>query len=118
MPLPCALVPAIPDLDLARIRRFCEGRVSPRHRDEVRVEADVRGGSVTIRECRPPWDGSDAAWTRQPMAQLRYRADTCDWALYWADRNGRWHRYEQLAPGAVDVLLSEIESDPTCIFWG
>jgi hypothetical protein len=52
------------------------------------------------------------------MAQLRYSADTHQWHLYWADRNGRWHRYDDLAPGAVDQALNEIEADPTCIFWG
>jgi hypothetical protein len=48
-------VPAVPDLDLARIRQFCDRRVPPHLRDEVRVEADVRGKSVTIFDCRPPW---------------------------------------------------------------
>jgi hypothetical protein len=35
-----------------------------------------------------------------------------------ADRNGRWHRYDDLLPGTVDQVLREIESDPTGIFWG
>jgi Protein of unknown function (DUF3024) len=39
-------------------------------------------------------------------------------SLYWADRNGRWHRYDDLDPGPVDSASSEIEADPTCIFWG
>ena len=41
-----------------------------------------------------------------------------DWSLYWADRNGRWHRYDAIPPGRVDQVLREIESDPTGIFWG
>ena len=52
------------------------------------------------------------------VAQLRYSADTHHWSLYWADRNGRWHRYDDLDPGPVDKALNEIEADPTCIFWG
>ncbi len=35
-----------------------------------------------------------------------------------ADRNGRWHRYDDLEPGPVGKVLNEIEADPTCIFWG
>jgi Protein of unknown function (DUF3024) len=52
------------------------------------------------------------------VAQLRYSANTHHWSLYWADRNGRWHRYDGFAPGPVDQALTEIEADPTCIFWG
>jgi hypothetical protein len=41
------------------------------------------------------------------------------WTLYWRDRNLRFHRYDQLppAPGTGD-LLTEIDRDPTAIFWG
>jgi hypothetical protein len=52
------------------------------------------------------------------VAQLRYSASTCQWSLYWADRNGRWHPYDDLDSGPVDKVLNEIEADPTCIFWG
>ena len=48
-------MPTVPDLDLARIRQFCERRVPAHLRDEARVEADTRGKSVTIFDCRPPW---------------------------------------------------------------
>ena len=49
------------------------------------------------------------------VAQLRCRPKTHHWSLYWADRNGRWHRYDDLAPGPVDQVLNEIEADLTCI---
>lgn len=52
------------------------------------------------------------------MAQLRYSAGNHHWSLYWADRNGRWHRYDDLAPSPIDQVLNEIETHPTCIFWG
>lgn len=108
---------ALPELDVARIRRFCEERVPAHLRDEVRVEAEVRGRSITIRDCRPPWHPELAHWSRVPVAQLRH-ADDHQWTLYWADRNGRWHLYDLLAPGTAQELLHEIAADPTCIFWG
>jgi Protein of unknown function (DUF3024) len=37
---------------------------------------------------------------------------------YWADRNSRWHRDEDIDPGTTDELLNEINDDPICIFWG
>jgi hypothetical protein len=111
-------VAAVPDLDVARIHQFCDSRVPAHLRTETRVEADVRGRSVTIYDCRPPWHPDLTGWSRVPVAQLRYDTATTVWTLYWADRNSRWHRYDDLEPGTVDELLHEIDDDPTCIFWG
>ena len=113
-----ARVHAVPQLDLARIRQYCGGRVPAHLRDEVRVEADVRGKSVTIFECRPPSQPTLTDWFRVPVAQLRYNSDGHLWTLYWADRNSRWHRYDDIEPGTSDELLNEIDEDPMCVFWG
>jgi hypothetical protein len=41
------------------------------------------------------------------------------WTLYWRDRNLRFHRYDQLPPSpSIIDLLTEIDRDPTAIFWG
>jgi hypothetical protein len=110
----------LPDLDLAKITRFCERRVPARVRDQVRLEVEVRGRAVTIVERRVPWRpelGPD--WTRLSVARLRYIRSEGGWVLYWADRNERWHRYTRSVPSPhVDPLLAEIEADPTAIFWG
>lgn len=108
----------LPDTDLERIRRFCAAASPAEFADKLRVEHSVRGKSVTIVECRPPWDGADDEWTRALFAQLRYSPETHLWSLYWADRNGRWHPYDLLEPGPVESLLAEIDEDPTCIFKG
>jgi hypothetical protein len=111
-------VRAVPDLDLARIRHFCADRVPAHRRADVRVDVGVRGRSVTIFDCRPPWGPENKDWSRVPVAQLRYDPETCVWTLYWPDRNARWRRYEPLAPGKVDELLKELGADPTAVFWG
>jgi Protein of unknown function (DUF3024) len=90
----------------------------PRHGDQARVGANVRGSSVTIFDCRPPLHPNLTEWSKVRVAQLRYSASTHQWSLYWADRNGRWHRYDHLQPGPIDNMLGEIEEDPTRIFWG
>jgi hypothetical protein len=75
----------LPELDIARVRRWCEQRVPAHVRDQVRVECDVGPRHLTIVECRPPWrEGTGSDWTRFP----------------------------------IDDLLTEIERDPTAIFWG
>ncbi|HZB41649.1 MAG TPA: DUF3024 domain-containing protein [Ilumatobacter sp.] len=111
-------MPTVSDLDLARIRQFCDSRVPGHVRDEARVEANVRGKSVTIFDCRPPWHPNLTDWSRVPVAQLRYDPASHAWTLYWADRNSRWHRYDDIDPGPVDELPDEINHDPTCIIWG
>lgn len=53
-----------------------------------------------------------------PIAQLRYEGDG-EWTLYFGDRNGKWVLYFDLEPNQrVDVLIDELEEDPTCVFWG
>jgi hypothetical protein len=112
--------PAIPDTDLEAIRLFCQANSPEEHRDQLRVEYGVRGKSVTIYECRPPWQpdlGPD--WMRQPIGQLRYNPQDRHWSLCFADRNSRWHYYELLEPTTdIGDLIAEIHEDPTCISWG
>jgi Protein of unknown function (DUF3024) len=112
--------PTVPEIASAAIRRFCDQKVPAEHRNELRVECQVRGRSVTIFERRPPWHpdlGSD--WSRQPVAQLRYDPADHHWRLYHADRNSRWHGYDMVEPTTqLGKLLDEIDDDPTGIFWG
>jgi hypothetical protein len=111
---------SLPELDLARIRRYVGERVPSRVAAQVRMEVVVRGTAVTIVECRPPWRadlGPD--WSRFPIAQLRFDPTSVAWRLFWRDRNLRWHLYDRIAPvSQIDPLLAEIDADPTAIFWG
>src|SRR5947207_15413349 len=107
------------ELAIARIRRFCHEAVPENARDELRVEFGVRGNSVTIFECRPPWaEWMGPEWTRMKVAQLRFDPSDRKWRLYWPDRNGRWHEHWDLEPSAsIEPLIREIEEDSTGIFW-
>jgi Protein of unknown function (DUF3024) len=108
------------DIDLAKIRRFAEGRVPRRARHQVRLEVDVDGQAVTIVEHRAPWSPTiGPEWTSIPIAQLRFNRRTRLWQLYWRDADLRWHRYDGLGPTShVDALLAEIDADPQARFWG
>jgi CYTH domain-containing protein len=110
----------LPELDIARGRRWCEERVPVQVRDQVRVECEVAPRYLTIVERRPPLrDGTGQEWTRFPIARLRYTQASRTWSLYWRDRNLRFHRYDQLPPSPhIDVLLQEVDRDPTALFWG
>ncbi|MET1050419.1 MAG: DUF3024 domain-containing protein [Acidimicrobiales bacterium] len=79
----------------------------------------TRAATITIVERRPLWEGGPGAWTRQPIAQLRYDTAAGTWTLFWADRNRRWHGYDHLDPTPqLDDLLKEIDQDPLSMFWG
>jgi len=109
----------IPAQDLATIRTYCVSRVPSEFLDRIRVEATIRGRSVTIVECRPPWRKDvGPEWSRQRVAQMRYDADAKLWTLYWADRHGRWHVFDLIEPARAGAILDEIELDRTNIFWG
>ncbi len=47
------------ELDVARVRRWCDERVPDTVRDQVRVECEVAARHLTIVECRPPWREDD-----------------------------------------------------------
>ncbi len=108
----------LPDIDVEKVKRYCRARIPDTLKDEVRLEVTTRGKSVSIHECRPVWRGAPGEWTRMPIAQLRYEDDGT-WTLYFGDRNNKWAMYFDLdGHQPVDVIINELETDPTCLFWG
>ncbi|MGW5152046.1 DUF3024 domain-containing protein [Rhodococcus koreensis] len=119
-PRPKSAATGLPELDIARVRRWCAARVPEHARHEVHVECEVAARHLTIVERRAPWcEDVGPEWTSLPIARLHYTKATKTWSLYWRDRNLRFHAYEPLAASPhLDTLLSELERDPTCTFWG
>jgi len=102
-----------------KIKKFCDNRVSPHVRNKLRLAHKFRGNSVTIYEERAPWREDMKEWTSLSVAQIRYNGKTGKWSLYCADRNSKWHEYYGLEPTQdLDIILNEIDKDPTGIFWG
>jgi hypothetical protein len=105
----------LPELDVARVRRYCEHRVPEHARHQVSVECEVSPRHLTIVERRAPRrDDLGPGWTRFPIARLRCTKATRSWSLYWRDRNLRFRVDDLLPPSPqVDVLLAEIDRDRT-----
>ncbi|MHB8844409.1 MAG: DUF3024 domain-containing protein [Nitrospirota bacterium] len=115
MPIP-VLVKTLAEKKLSA---FCSGRIPPHAAHQVRLSHAFRGSTVTIFEHRAPWREGDTKWSAMPIAQMRYDQKTGLWTLYCADRNGRWHIYSEIdATKDIEAILSEINEDPTHIFWG
>ena len=114
------VVGTLPEMDVARIERWCRDRVPGHALDRVRIEYEATGRDVTILECHAPWSAEvGPGWTRSPVARLRYLTSRGVWRLYWMDSDERWHDYPDL-PFARDLaeLLEEVDRDPTALFWG
>ncbi|NLT54592.1 MAG: DUF3024 domain-containing protein [Actinomycetales bacterium] len=111
---------ALPELDVARVQRWCAARIPERARHQVRLECEVTARHLTIVERRAPWrEDFGPQWSSLPIARLRYTATTGTWTLYWRDRNLRFHTYDPIAPSPrIEDLLAEIEGNPGGIFFG
>jgi hypothetical protein len=111
-----------PEAALPLVETFCEIRnPNPDHlRDEVRLECSRRGNSITISERRPPWRVDlGPEWTDLKVAQLRYDPSERTWSLHCRDHSERWFVYDGIGPApSVVPLLTEVDKDPTGIFWG
>jgi hypothetical protein len=109
-----ALPPEIRAAAERSIAQFCADRSS----DDYRLESEIRGDAITLKERRPPWQpGADAEWSSLDVARVRYSGGT--WSLYWQRATGRWERYDGVGPTPrVDALLAVIDADPDGVFWG
>ena len=109
---------AIAETDLARIKRWADGKVPAHVRDKLWIEVDVSGHAVTVLECRPA-DSFLPAGERSPVARLRYVAVRREWELFWRDSNERFRRYDPTPPARQGAtLLDAIDRDEYALFWG
>lgn len=100
---------------------YCDSHVPPSVRDQIKLEVEREQASLTIVERRPPWqpDDSDRSWTRLMVARFSYDALSGKWTLSWSDSDQEWHPYTRVNPSKnIEVLLKEVDKDPTAIFWG
>jgi hypothetical protein len=110
----------LPELDVARVQRWCAAQVPEHARGEIRIECDIAPRHLTICECRRPWrEDFGPDWTRFPIARLHYTKTTGLWALYWCDRHSKFRRYRFLDPSpSLQDLLEHLENSGDPIFWG
>ncbi len=113
---------ALTELQAATVRnlfeRYCARRVPPAARAKVRVGYRIEGASVVLFEERPGFRAPHD-WHEMAVAKFTYVATRREWRLYCQHRDSRWHSYEAIpAASSLARLLSEVDADPTGIFWG
>ena len=73
---------------------------------------------MTIVEVRPDWMGGPEP-TRFPIARLRYTKTAGQWAIYWRDRNLKFHEYRHKRPSKnVHPVLEYIRESKDPIVYG
>ena len=97
---------------------YCE-RKSPAHiRDKLGIRYHIDGQAATIVERRPMFR-TPRKFTESFVARSRYTRTSGLWTLYWPDSRGRWHEYDRMrSTRDLQVLIAEVDRDPTGIFWG
>ena len=109
---------SLPEAEQRRAERlfkdFCEKRIPPRARDQVRMLYRITGRKVILIESRPYY-ADPTKWSEMPIAQFEYDISTKEWSLYAYDRNDKRLPYSK---GRLEKLLEELDRDPTRIFWG
>jgi hypothetical protein len=105
---------------LEAVEQYCANRIPPHVRDQIRLEASIRGNAVMIVERRPLWrDDIGREWSAQRIARFLYEPATATWSLWWADRNERWLKYPPQKPtGNVEILLAAVDADQLGCFYG
>lgn len=112
---------AISQLDRRRIEllltEYCD-RVPERVRDQLRHSFTIGPTSVDLFEERPAFC-NPSEWRRHPVAKFRFIATREQWALYCRHSDLKWHSYRLLPQaGAFEILLREVQRDPSGVFWG
>lgn len=113
---------ALPELIKRKVKTilatYCKAKAPAYLKDKVRVDFKIQGNNVTLFEERPAF-GKPDTWVDIIVAQFRFNPTSEEWTLYCADRNSKWHVYYEAEPSRdFDILLKEVDEDPTGIFWG
>ena len=101
-----------------KVTEYCDRKIPIHVRDQVKLIHKITGNKVTLIEARTFYC-DPSIWTETPIAQFRFDNETKKWALYFLDRNSRWHLYDLIKPSAdFEDMLKALDNDKTGIFWG
>ena len=101
-----------------KLSRYCQSKIPPEAKGQIKLSWEIRGNHVTLIESRPYFLDPNE-WTKAKVAQFRFDPQGKTWSLFCRDRNGRWHLYNHAKPASnLEPLINALDSDITGIFWG
>ena len=104
--------------DVERVERFCLDRVPSARHHELRLDVVVADGGIEIHEAKTVLFGAPESWTTMPIARFACEPDGT-YTLYSGNSDGQWDFYLDLeAHQILEVLIDEVDQDPTGVFWG
>lgn len=114
---------ALPVLTLhiarTKLGAYCQRKIPPEARDQVRLELEFESDQVTLLETRP-YFRDPTQWTRLPVARFRYNAASGTWALDCPNlgQKGGWRPYPVQPGRDLDKLIAALDRDASGVFWG
>lgn len=100
-----ALPTEVLDPAISLIATYCATKVPSEHDDKLRIEYKVRGNTITVYECRPPWrEDFGPDWTRKRVCTFEWDPElafgrstratetTVDWSTPTSNPCGTWRR--------------------------
>ena len=102
-----------------RLAAFCERRVPPAVRHQVRLELEFTGHEVCVIESRPHFR-DPSHWTRLPVARFRFNAAAGTWSLDSPNlrQKGGWRPYPAAPSRDLERLIRIVDQDESGVFWG
>lgn len=97
---------------------MCAPHPDPAISSQVRLGYRMEGYAVVLFESRPAFD-SPRDWQNHDVAKLKFVKSQGTWQLFCQFRDLEWHIHEPLPSSPeLEVLVNEVQHDPTGIFWG
>ncbi|KIH75676.1 Protein of unknown function [Geoalkalibacter ferrihydriticus] len=96
---------------------YCETKVPPCFRNEVRVNFRIEGETATLYEERITL-ANPANWSWRPVAQFRFQIELNQWSLHYPVDRDSWRLYLNAGPTLnLKSLLRAVDDDPFNSFW-
>lgn len=106
----------LPEIELHRVNKlfgqYCEQRIPPHARGQVKMIYQIKGNKVILIESRPHYN-DPTKWTKMTIAQFEYDVESIRWSLYGYSEKSR---HLPCIKGRLKELIEVLDKDCSCMF--